>query len=190
MANLSVNKAGLNSMLARLNASTGASLTVNAPASSLDIDVNSISASKGCPSEDSTVSFPNPAPYALENRTADATAAPNVFRLSEMNFDRVFRRIFCDIDLRSVSACCNQNKHRANLSFLGELSPYHHGLTRASVTNLGRDAKPANFIIRKNTRQIFVAKWQRNLAHRDASNYFSNTIRSMRRNGSAAPHSN
>ena len=93
-ANRSDSSAGLNSMLATRKASTGASLATKPFASSAETAVSSISAIKGCPRPDITVSLPRPAAKADEDRiTALATAPDSVFSANEVILERVFKCI-------------------------------------------------------------------------------------------------
>jgi hypothetical protein len=98
MAKRSDINATLKSMFAWRKASTDASLGTSPAASSLDTEVNSISARKGCPKADKTVSFPKPAACAVESSSTDAMAALSVFMLNEPSVGRFVERIFGDIE--------------------------------------------------------------------------------------------
>src|SRR6185312_9337436 len=111
-------------------------------------EFNSISARSGCPSEDSTVSLPNPAAFACEHSIAETMATLSVFKPNETNFGLLFECIFFGIEGHSTG----ENHLSASCSpiyrCMTELSPYHHGLRRASVTNLLRCVKPAGILYR------------------------------------------
>ena len=85
MANRIESKAGLKSILACLKASTEASFGVSDETSSLFGEVYSISALKGCPRAESTVSRPRPVAFAFDkSNKEEATAAPSTLRPREI----------------------------------------------------------------------------------------------------------
>jgi hypothetical protein len=107
--------------------------------------------------------LPNPAAEALPNISAETTAALSNFKLNEIDFGLVFNRIFCDIDSHSIGMCCvcydkHKLRYRCYLSFLWELSQYHHGLTQASATILATYVKPAKTSLRAISSLDSVAK--------------------------------